>query len=154
MTSRTHTNPTKNVVLLRTPAEEGLDNFEDAFNTHGYLAISVPVLETIFVNVGDLSSKIAAGPQSQSLSGVIVTSKRGLEAWSNAVKSIVSADPGLDPGDSGECLSRGLLVAVIVIGIISSGLVVCPILCYWKGHGISCSGAKGCIALSSRPRRY
>ena len=102
MTSRTHTNPTKNVVLLRTPAEEGLDNFEDAFNTHGYLAISVPVLETIFVNVGDLSSKIAAGPQSQSLSGVIVTSKRGLEAWSNAVKSIVSADPGLDPGDSGE----------------------------------------------------
>ena len=103
MTSRTHTNPTKNVVLLRTPAEEGLDNFEDAFNTRGYLAISVPVLETIFVNVGDLSSKIAAGPQNQSLAGVIVTSKRGLEACSNAVKSIVSADPGLDPGDSGEC---------------------------------------------------
>ena len=90
------------MLLLRTPAEGGLDGFEDAFNAHGYLPISVPVLKTIFVNVVDLSSKIVAGPQNQSLSGVIVTSKRGLEAWSNAVKSIASDDPGLVPGDSGE----------------------------------------------------
>ena len=102
MTTPTTPIPTKNVLLLRTPAEGGLNNFENAFNTHGYLPTSVPVLETIFVNVEDLSSKIAAGPQNQSLSGVIVTSKRGMEAWSNAVKSIVSADPGLVPGDSGE----------------------------------------------------
>ena len=106
MTTRTHTNPARNVLLLRTPAEGGLDDFEDAFNAHGYLPISVPVLKTIFVNVADLSSKIAAGPQNQSLSGVIVTSKRGLEAWSNAVESIASDDPGLVPGDSGEFEQR------------------------------------------------
>ena len=97
----THGSP--NVLLLRTPAEGGLDGFEGAFNAHGYLPISVAVLQTVTVNVGDLSRKIAAGPQNQSLSGVIVTSKRGLEAWSNAVKSIVSDDPSLVPaGDSGE----------------------------------------------------
>jgi len=96
------THGSKNVLLLRTPAEGRLDSFEGAFNAHGYFPISVPVLETVAINVGDLSSKIAAGPQNQSLSGVIVTSKRGMEAWSNAVKSIVSDDPGLAPGDSGE----------------------------------------------------
>jgi len=146
----THGSP--NVLLLRTPAEGGLDSFEGAFNAHGYLPISVAVLQTVTVNVGDLSRKIAAGPQNQSLSGVIVTSKRGLEAWSNAVKSIVSDDLGLVLGDSGE-FEQGTAV-VIVIGIISSGLDICAILCYWRGHCISCSRPKGCIAFSPCPRRY
>lgn len=99
----------KSVLLLRTPAEGGLDNFEGAFNTHGYLPISVPVLETNVVNVGDLSSKIVVGPRVQSLSGVIVTSKRGMEAWSNAVKNIVSGDFGLVASDSGKLPERILV---------------------------------------------
>lgn len=92
----------RNVLLLRTPAEGGLDSFEGAFTSHGYSPISVPVLETNIVNVGDLSNRIVAGPQAQSLAGVIVTSKRGSEAWSSAVKSVVSGGPGLVPGDAGE----------------------------------------------------
>ncbi|KAL4065617.1 tetrapyrrole biosynthesis, uroporphyrinogen III synthase [Scleroderma yunnanense] len=95
----------KNVLLLRTPAEGGVDNFESAFSANGYSPISVPVLETIIVNLKDLSNKIATGPRSQNISGVIVTSKRGIEAWSDAVKSIVSGDPGIAPSDSADWVS-------------------------------------------------
>ncbi|KIM59577.1 hypothetical protein SCLCIDRAFT_1217523 [Scleroderma citrinum Foug A] len=91
MTTRTHTHPTKNVLLLRTPAEGG--RLRRRFQYPWLFANLCPCPGDYLLNVADLSSKIAAGPQNQSLSGVIVTSKRGLEAWSNAVKSIASDDP-------------------------------------------------------------
>ncbi|KAG6335080.1 hypothetical protein ID866_4008 [Astraeus odoratus] len=53
---------------------------------------SVPVLETALVNLEHLVQKVASGPQAQGISGVIITSKRAVEAWGKAVESVISGD--------------------------------------------------------------
>ncbi|KAH0834148.1 beta-glucan synthesis-associated protein-domain-containing protein [Lanmaoa asiatica] len=78
----------KYVLLLRAPAEGGPDRYEVAFEARGYVPLSVPVLETVLVHVNALRDKIVCGPNAQGLSGVIVTSKRAVEAWCEAIRSI------------------------------------------------------------------
>ena len=78
----------KHVLLLRAPAEDGPDRYEAAFEARGYVPLSVPVLETVFVHIDALRDKIVLGPEAQSLSGVIITSKRAVEAWCDALRSI------------------------------------------------------------------
>ncbi|KAF8127643.1 tetrapyrrole biosynthesis uroporphyrinogen III synthase [Boletus edulis] len=78
----------KNVLLLRAPGEDGRDRYETVFEAKGYAPLSVPVLETVLVHVDTLRDKIVRGPDAQDLSGVILTSKRAVEAWCNAIQSI------------------------------------------------------------------
>lgn len=89
------------VLLLRAPAEEGPDPYETVFRTRGYAPISVPVLETLIVNLNDLKKKVAVGPKGQGLSGVIITSKRAIEAWSKAVEELSAPDSHSGPHSPG-----------------------------------------------------
>ncbi|KAF8837893.1 tetrapyrrole biosynthesis, uroporphyrinogen III synthase [Paxillus ammoniavirescens] len=82
----------KHVLLLRAPAEEGPDRYELEFETRGYTPLSIPVLETVPVSIDILKEKILHGPNEQALSGVIITSKRAVEAWSEALE-MISQDP-------------------------------------------------------------
>lgn len=78
----------KYVLLLRAREEDGPDRYEAAFEAKGYVPLSVPVLETALVHVDELRHKIVRGPDAEGLSGVIVTSKRAVEAWCEAIRSI------------------------------------------------------------------
>ncbi|KAF8555183.1 tetrapyrrole biosynthesis, uroporphyrinogen III synthase [Imleria badia] len=78
----------KYVLLLRAPADDGPDRYEAAFEERGYVPLSVPVLETVLVHADVLRDKIVRGPDVQGLSGVIMTSKRSVEAWCDAIRSI------------------------------------------------------------------
>lgn len=85
----------KYVLLLRAPEEGGPDRYEVAFEGRGYVPLSVPVLETVLVHVDELRDKIARGPDAEGLSGVILTSKRAVEAWCEALRSIVETTQGV-----------------------------------------------------------
>ncbi|KAI5991246.1 tetrapyrrole biosynthesis, uroporphyrinogen III synthase [Pisolithus albus] len=79
-----------NVLLLRSPTSDVPDKYEAVFRTHGYSPISVPVLETTLVHLEQLANRIAEGPSVHRFTGVIITSKRSIEAWGQAVDSIVA----------------------------------------------------------------
>ncbi|KAJ7034960.1 tetrapyrrole biosynthesis, uroporphyrinogen III synthase [Mycena alexandri] len=71
------------VLLLRTPSDAP-DRYESVFSEAGYTPSSVPVLETVFVNLETLTEIVRSG--SSQHGGVIVTSGRACEAWSKAVE--------------------------------------------------------------------
>ena len=77
-----------NVLLLRAPTSDGPDKYETAFKKHGYHCASVPVLETVLVNLDKLEELILSGPQAHQISGVIVTSARSCEAWRHVVQNL------------------------------------------------------------------
>lgn len=81
------------ILLLRAPShtDDHSDPYESEFREHGFTPVSVPVLETAFVDVDDLRACIAGGPTRYA--GVITTSARSCEAWANALAS--TASPGL-----------------------------------------------------------
>lgn len=89
-----------NVLLLRTASQDSPDRYEGTFRSSGYHPISVPVLETVIVGREQLLHKLSLGPAKQSLSGVIITSKRAVEAWFEAAQTLIvidnhSSDPGM-----------------------------------------------------------
>ena len=88
-----------NVLLLRAPSSEGPDKYEGAFRQAGYSAVSVPVLETVLVNLEELSSTVGSGPALGGLGGVIVTSARACEAWASVVQTLAGRDV---PSTAGE----------------------------------------------------
>ncbi|KAI5991249.1 hypothetical protein EDD15DRAFT_2530850 [Pisolithus albus] len=79
-----------NVLLPRSPTLDVPDKYEAVFRTHGYSRISVPVLETTLVHINKLADRIAEGPSVHRFTGVVVTSKRSIEAWGQAVDSILT----------------------------------------------------------------
>ncbi|KAF8633814.1 hypothetical protein AX15_001227 [Amanita polypyramis BW_CC] len=83
------------VLLLRTPSSDDLDKYELTFISAGYTPISVPVLETVLMNVSHLTNVISQGPdnQDEGYTGIIMTSARACEAWKAAVENIVSSLP-------------------------------------------------------------
>ncbi|KAG2125715.1 tetrapyrrole biosynthesis, uroporphyrinogen III synthase [Suillus clintonianus] len=81
-----------NVLLLRAATQDNPDRYEDAFRSRGYHPISVPVLETVIVGREELARRLSIGPENQSLSGVIITSQRAVEAWSEAARSLIIAE--------------------------------------------------------------
>ncbi|TFY82953.1 hypothetical protein EWM64_g1064 [Hericium alpestre] len=67
------------VLLLRAPSSASAtepDRYEGALSNAGFHPISVPVLQTVLVNIGDLSNIVNAGPITGGFDGVIVTSAR------------------------------------------------------------------------------
>ncbi|KAJ7178585.1 tetrapyrrole biosynthesis uroporphyrinogen III synthase [Mycena crocata] len=75
----------RNVLFLRAPSQNAnsLDRYETLFSQAGYKPASVPVLETLFANIGELTDIVRCGAQH---SGVIITSGRACEAWNNVVE--------------------------------------------------------------------
>ncbi|OCH84534.1 tetrapyrrole biosynthesis uroporphyrinogen III synthase [Obba rivulosa] len=88
-----------NVLLLRSTSQDGPDKYEEAFRSRGYTPISVPVLETVLKNLGDLKGSVLEGPFKLAFGGVIVTSARACEAWRVVMQEITDATSG--PRDSG-----------------------------------------------------
>lgn len=75
-----------NVLLLRSPSSDGKsDPYEVEFANLGYQVQSLPVLETVQSNPKELPEIIFAGPASQGIHGVIITSRRASDAWSDAI---------------------------------------------------------------------
>lgn len=90
------------VLLLRAPAGDGPppDKYEASFASKGYDPISVPVLETVLVNLQELVQIIQMGPEKRGLGGVIITSARACEAWKSVVEQLVSVpDVEADVGE-------------------------------------------------------
>ncbi|THH21767.1 hypothetical protein EUX98_g8288 [Antrodiella citrinella] len=81
-----------NVLLLRAPTQDGSspDKYEACFASAGYQAVSIPVLETVLVNLSDLNQIVKKGPLQKGLGGVIVTSARACEAWRVVVEQLVT----------------------------------------------------------------
>ncbi|KJA22650.1 hypothetical protein HYPSUDRAFT_66868 [Hypholoma sublateritium FD-334 SS-4] len=80
-----------NVILLRDPSEAAPDRYEAAFAAEGFHPVSVPVLDTVHTNISNLADIVRRGPAAQTLSGVIITSKRSCEAWRKALQ-LLQAD--------------------------------------------------------------
>lgn len=66
-----------NVLLLRTPKPG--DRYDTELHAAGHVSVSVPVLETSFVNLETLASVLKAG--SNDFKGVVVTSARAAASW-------------------------------------------------------------------------
>ncbi|TFK37545.1 tetrapyrrole biosynthesis, uroporphyrinogen III synthase [Crucibulum laeve] len=77
-----------NVLLLRSPIQEPTDRYEAAFLFAGYHPISVPVLETVHINLDALERIVQAEPISKNYGGVILTSKRSCDALGAALQSM------------------------------------------------------------------
>lgn len=77
-----------NVLLLREPAKDGPDRYEQAFKQVGYHPVSIPVLATVHDDVNNLVEIVKNGPETYDLGGVVITSKRSCEAWGKALSDI------------------------------------------------------------------
>ncbi|KAI0944313.1 hypothetical protein AcW1_002056 [Taiwanofungus camphoratus] len=87
-----------NVLLLRTPARN--DQYESAFQSRGYTAISVPVLETVFRHLDELKKVMQNGPEARGYDGVVVTSGRSCEAWKTVALELVSESTSVETSSS------------------------------------------------------
>jgi hypothetical protein len=123
--------PMSNVLLLRAASQDSPDRYENAFKSRGYHPISVPVLETVIVCHEELARRLSIGPEKQSLSGVIITSQRAVEAWSEAAQALITADNNtpLKP-------ESGMVYWLNALNQISqpNRLVFCSILCSRRSY--------------------
>ncbi|KAJ7637681.1 tetrapyrrole biosynthesis, uroporphyrinogen III synthase [Mycena polygramma] len=75
-----------NVLLLRAPSQSP-DRYESVFSGAGYVPASIPVLETVLVNLEALTDTVRLGPRH---GAVIITSGRACEAWRKSVDTLDS----------------------------------------------------------------
>ncbi|KAF9648114.1 tetrapyrrole biosynthesis, uroporphyrinogen III synthase [Thelephora ganbajun] len=68
-----------NVLLVRNPPEDTPDRYHQHLQSIGLHPHSVPVLETVYANLGDLRDKVQE--KSSGYGGVIMTSSRSAESW-------------------------------------------------------------------------
>jgi uroporphyrinogen-III synthase len=71
------------VLLLRESSTP--DRYESTFISAGFDPISVPVLDTLPVNLLALKDIIRDGPEVRGFAGVVITSKRSCETWGMAL---------------------------------------------------------------------
>ncbi|KAH8093076.1 tetrapyrrole biosynthesis uroporphyrinogen III synthase [Cristinia sonorae] len=79
------------VLLLRAPSQD-IDKYEAEFTSNGYHPISIPVLETVLLNLPPLLQIVQAGPVERKIHGVIVTSARACEAWRCVLEQIIAGE--------------------------------------------------------------
>lgn len=92
-----------NVLLLREPASGG-DPYEAAFESLGYSARSLAVLETAFTNTSELQDLLCNGPTSRDLQGIIITSARAATSLGHALKAALPSTSSNSAGiDKGGC---------------------------------------------------
>jgi uroporphyrinogen-III synthase len=75
-----------NVILLRSPAQDAPDTYEESFKSFGYRISSVPVLETASINLNALKRILLS---TQNYNGVVVTSARAGQTWKTVVRDIL-----------------------------------------------------------------
>jgi len=68
-----------NVLLVRNPSEDTPDRYHQRLQSIGLRPYSVPVLETVHTNLGDLHDIVKG--KSSGYGGVIMTSSRSAECW-------------------------------------------------------------------------
>jgi len=78
-----------NVLLVRNPPEDKLDRYHQHLQSVGLHPHSVPVLETVHTNLGDLCDMVKG--KSSTYGGVILTSSRSAECWDLVRKELSSA---------------------------------------------------------------
>ncbi|KAI0798174.1 tetrapyrrole biosynthesis, uroporphyrinogen III synthase [Abortiporus biennis] len=81
-------------VLLLRSSQDVPDRYEVAFKTRGFHPTSIPVLETVHVNLDELRNIVRAGGRESGFDGVIITSARACEAWREVVKDTSSEGEG------------------------------------------------------------
>ncbi|KAH9942853.1 tetrapyrrole biosynthesis, uroporphyrinogen III synthase [Amylocystis lapponica] len=81
-----------NVLLLRSPAQDAPDKYEDGFRSRGYHPVSVPVLGTVLKNLEELKECLSSGHLARGYGGVIITSRRACEAWSTAAQELTGQE--------------------------------------------------------------
>jgi len=102
-----------NVLLVRNPPEDAPDRYHQQLESVGLHPSSVPVLETIHTNLGDLRG-IVDGKCSD-YGGVIMTSSRSAEGW-DLIRRDLSSTQQDGSGNSGGwrrvvvCARRELLI--------------------------------------------
>src|SRR5258706_3343624 len=89
--------------------KEFSDTYKIAIAAKGFQPYFIQVLATHFVGVERLQHIVRAGPES-AFSGVIVTSSRGADAWTNVVHKILELNPddmmsGVQSADVSVCCS-------------------------------------------------
>lgn len=62
------------------------ESYEKAFTSRGFTPYFLQVLDTVLINSDALKSVVQAGPINK-YAGVIITSSRAAEAWTDAVKA-------------------------------------------------------------------
>ena len=87
-----------NVLLVRNPPEDTPDRYHQHLQSIGLRPYSVPVLETIYTNLGDLRGIVKV--KSSDYGGVVMTSSRSAEGWDLIRKELSSAQQDCS-GDSG-----------------------------------------------------
>lgn len=80
-----------NVLFLRDPSRSPVDLYELAFKSSEYNPVSVPVLETVLINLDSLKSIVRDGPVRENYAGVIITSARACEAWKTVTRHLVES---------------------------------------------------------------
>lgn len=89
-----------NVLLVRNPPEDAPDRYRQHLQSVGLHPYSVPVLETVHTNLGDLRDIVKG--KSSDYGGVILTSSRSAECWGGLVGTELLSTQGCDSGGSGK----------------------------------------------------
>ena len=87
-----------NVLLVRNPPEDTPDRYHQHLRSIGLRPHSVPVLETIYTNLGDLRGIVKG--KSSDYGGVIMTSSRSADGWDLIRKELSSTQQDCS-GNSG-----------------------------------------------------
>jgi len=94
-----HQQQHKRVLVLKERSITGADgnqqdNYESALLNAGYAPVFLPVLSHSLVNINKITNTIAGDTpdEAQSYSGVVFTSQRAAEAWSQAGKAALKAN--------------------------------------------------------------
>ena len=90
---------TMNILLVRNPSEDTPDRYHQHLLSIGLHPHSIPVLETVYTNLGDLRAIVKG--KSSGCGGVIMTSSRSAEAW-DLIRGELSSTQRDDSGDSGK----------------------------------------------------
>ncbi|KAI0742477.1 tetrapyrrole biosynthesis, uroporphyrinogen III synthase [Daedaleopsis nitida] len=132
------------VLLLRSPSEDspGPDKYDAAFRARGYRALSIPVLETVYVHASELVAAVRARGQipaqtqpvqahsdpdsnsteegrtggPQTYAGVIVTSGRACEAWRTAVQQLEHEQGRADADSNSSSASSWSAIPFYAVG--------------------------------------
>ena len=101
-----------NVLLVRNPSEGAPDRYHQHLESVGLYPYSVPVLETVYTNLGDLRDTVEG--KSSSYGGVIMTSSRSAECWDLTMQELPSPERGGSASSGGQfhvfvCAGYGLL---------------------------------------------
>ena len=89
-----------NVLLVRNPPEGAPDRYRQHLESIGLHPYSVPVLETVYTNLGDLRDTLER--KSSSYGGVIMTSSRSADCWDLIIQELSSPARGVSVSSGGQ----------------------------------------------------